>query len=89
MADVSVPDGWENQSPDVIGLTVQEAEGILASRGIQVVFHQITSPPWPSFPQGERRVVRLRFVGDNQVSLVSAYHDYQQTRLKGGAFRGN
>lgn len=62
--------------PDVVGLEVGEALGVLAKCGVTVVRETATRPPGAVACSGEARVLRSKVKGPNEVELLIAYRDF-------------
>lgn len=65
------------EKPDVIGLELGEALGVLAKYGVKKIRKVITQPPGAVICQGEARVLRTKVIGPDEVELLFAHRDFQ------------
>lgn len=74
--------GALQEVPDVVGMTLRQAEDLLKGAGILEVRTTVTKPPGEGRFSGECRVVRQQVV-ERLVSLVVAYPYYQKDTVEG------
>lgn len=59
--------------PDILALSLEEAESLLHKAGISAVYKTITRSPKRLDGQGETRVIQVKRCGLNEVEIVYVF----------------
>lgn len=70
--------------PEVVGMTLEQAEDLLQRAGFREITCTITKPPGKGQTAGECRVVQQKLIKEHQVSLVVAYPYFLRDTAEGG-----